>query len=144
MLNELINGGSVPVLDAMMSFTQARHRVLAENIANVDTPGYRTRDLDAGRFQAALGKAVARRNQGGGGGGLPIEDGAQFAQRPDGGLEFRADEQPAENVLFHDGTNVRIESQMAALAENAMMHQAASELLALQYNGMMRAIRGTV
>ena len=36
----LVNRGSLPAMEKMLAFTEARHRVLTENIANVDTPGY--------------------------------------------------------------------------------------------------------
>jgi flagellar basal body rod protein FlgB len=50
--------------------------------------------------------------------------------------------EPAENLLFHDHTNMRIEEQMAMLAENAMMHQTVTELLRGKFETMLKAIRG--
>lgn len=141
--SDLVNSGSVPALDAMLSFTEAHHRVLAENIANIDTPGYQTKHLDPAQFQKALAGAIAERKETRSA-GLDIEDGNQFEQRSDGSLKFKPSVEPAENVLFHDQTNARIERQMALLAENAMMHQTASELLADRYQGMLKAIRGRV
>ena len=41
-----------PVLEQVVNFTEARHGVLAGNIANLDTPGYKTRDLSPELFQA--------------------------------------------------------------------------------------------
>lgn len=141
--SDVTHSSSIPTLDAMLSFTEARHRVLAENIANIDTPGYQTRHLDAKRFQKALAGAVAERRESRS--KTPrVESSDQFEQRADGSLRFSPSKEPPENVLFHDQTNARIERQMALLAENAMMHQAATELLADQYQGLMKAIRGRV
>jgi len=140
---DITNSSSIPVLDAMLSFTQAHHRVLAENIANIDTPGYQTQHLDPKQFQKALAKAVAERNDTRST-ALRIESGRQFEQQPGGGLEFKPSVEPAENVLFHDKTNARIERQMSLLAENAMMYQTATELLMGKYEGLMQAIRGRV
>ena len=53
-------------------------------------------------------------------------------------------EEPAENVLFHDDTNARVERQMAMMAENTMMHQLASELLRERFDGLLKAIRGNI
>jgi flagellar basal-body rod protein FlgB len=137
------NSGSIPTLDAMLSFTQAQHRVLAENIANIDTPGYQARQLDAKGFQRALAGAVAYRKESRGK-TLHVPSGRQFEQQADGSLKFSPALEPPENVLFHDQTNARIERQMALLAENAMMHQTATELLAGGYGNLIKAIRGRV
>jgi flagellar basal-body rod protein FlgB len=40
-----------------MRWHQARQGLLAENVANADTPGYRARDLKPFNFEAALGSA---------------------------------------------------------------------------------------
>ena len=39
-----------------MAFTEARHSVLAGNVANLDTPGYKTRDLSVETFQKVCEK----------------------------------------------------------------------------------------
>jgi len=140
---DIANSGSIPTLDAMLSFTEAQHRVLAENIANIDTPGYQARHLDVRRFRKALAGAVAERKESRAT-GLRIESDRQFEQQPDGSIRFRPADEPPENVLFHDQTNARIERQMSLLAENAMMHQTATELLAGRYQGLLKAIRGRV
>jgi flagellar basal-body rod protein FlgB len=137
------NSGSIPTLDAMLAFTQAQHRVLAENIANIDTPGYQARHLDSRKFQKALAGAITERKETRST-GLAIEGTNEFEQQRDGSIRFTPGKEPAENVLFHDQTNARIERQMALLAENAMMHQAASELLAGKYQEILKAIRGRV
>lgn len=148
---DVVNQGNVPVLEKMLAFTEARHRMLTENVANIDTPGYVARQLDPKAFQKALRKAIdankAYRPSGDTSGGqvpftLPASD--QFRQDAEGRLVVTPGEQPPENVLFHDGTNARIERQMSMLAENAMAHQAATELLRSQFDGLLKAIRGTV
>ncbi|MFQ5417865.1 MAG: flagellar basal body rod protein FlgB [Myxococcota bacterium] len=48
-------GAAVPRLEAAMRFREARQGVLAANIANVDTPGYRRADL---HFRDALSRAA--------------------------------------------------------------------------------------
>ncbi len=139
---DITNSGAIPTLDAMLSFTQAQHRVLAENIANVDTPGYQTKHLDPKQFQKALAEAVNRKQvertpE------LSIEGNQQFEQDWDGSFKFTPTNDPADNVLFHDQTNARIERQMSLLAENGMMHQSMAELLTVQYHDLLQAIRGT-
>ena len=76
-LSDITNRGNIPVLEKLMAFTQARHKVLAENIANIDTPGYKTKQLDPRLFQAALSRAIEDRD-GGPGKSLDIPTTDQF------------------------------------------------------------------
>ena len=61
MLPNLFDGTTIPVLEEVLSFSQARHGVLAGNVANADTPGYRVRDLSVETFQERLKEAIAVR-----------------------------------------------------------------------------------
>lgn len=54
---------SIPILEQVVQFTEARHTVLAGNIANMDTPGYKARDLSVEDFQKRLGEAIDARRQ---------------------------------------------------------------------------------
>jgi hypothetical protein len=47
MLNEMFANSPIPVLEQLVNFSQSRHTVLASNIANIDTPGYKTRESKA-------------------------------------------------------------------------------------------------
>ena len=53
---DLIHGGSVAALEDALRFREARGSVLASNLANVDTPGYRRREM---HFVDALEQAVS-------------------------------------------------------------------------------------
>lgn len=54
MLASIFNSTTIPYLQEAASFAEARHEVLAGNIANIETPGYRTRDLSPEVFQERL------------------------------------------------------------------------------------------
>lgn len=141
-LQDVTSGGAFPMLEKTLAFAEARNNVLAENIANVTTPGYRAKQLDIGSFQAALAEASANR----GSRGKSFEFGGTDEVKVDdtGHLRVRPSYVPTQNLLFHDGTNASIERQMADLAENTMTHQAASELLKGYFDGVSKAIRGRV
>ena len=49
-----MNQTNAPLLEHVLEFTAARHELIAQNMANVDTPGYRQKDLDTGRFYSQL------------------------------------------------------------------------------------------
>jgi flagellar basal-body rod protein FlgB len=125
----------------MLAFTQARHQILTENVANADTPGYKARQVDAAAFQRSLREALTRQDRTRSP-DLELKTGKQFRLDRDGRLAVTPTESPPENILFHDGTNIRIERQMAHLAENAMMHQATTEMLRGKFEGLMKAITG--
>jgi flagellar basal-body rod protein FlgB len=141
-LTSLTSRGATPLLERFVAFTEARHRMLVENVANIDTPGYRARQLDAAAFQDELRRAAdARRTPT----DAPrLRESRQFRVASDGALEVTPELEPPENLLFHDGTNTRVERQMAMLADNGMAHQMAVEMLKGNYDGLVKAIRGRV
>jgi flagellar basal-body rod protein FlgB len=141
-VSNLTNSGPIPLLEKTMAFAEARQRMLATNIANITTPGYRTKQLDESAFQSALQAAAKKREETGG--ALELESTREFRVDPQGLLEVTPSETPTENLLFQDGTNASIERQMAQLAENAMMNQVSAELLKGYFDGLAKAIRGRV
>ncbi len=50
------------MLEQVVDFAQSRHEVLAGNLANLDTPGYRVRDLSQTAFEKQLGEAIRVRD----------------------------------------------------------------------------------
>lgn len=140
--SDMVNSGTLPAMEKMLAFTEARHRMLTENVANADTPGYDTQQLDTQEFQHALRKALDDGKKSDA--GFEIKKTQQFRQDAQGHLTVTPTAEPVENILFHDGTNMRIEEQMAMLAENAMMHQTVTELMRGRFEGLLKAIRGTV
>lgn len=139
-LSDVTSGGAFPMLEKVLSFTESRNRMLAENVANLTTPGYRTRQLDVSAFQAALREASDRRSPSHK--AFRMGDTAEFRVDDAGFLNVTPSRGPAENLLFQDGTNARIERQMTMLAENAMMNQFAAETLKGYFEGTAKAIRG--
>ncbi len=61
MFDALVQSTSIPVLEQVVRFAQARHTVLAGNLANLHTPGYRVRDLSVEDFQSRLREALEAR-----------------------------------------------------------------------------------
>ncbi len=140
-LQDVTSGGAFPMLQKTIAFAESRNRVLAENIANVTTPGYRAKQLNVDSFQSALAEASANRKDGG---KFELPETNEVKLDGNGHLRVQPSYVPTQNQLFHDGTNASIERQMAELAENTMTHQAASELLKGYFDGVSKAIRGRV
>jgi flagellar basal-body rod protein FlgB len=110
-----IFGPVIEGLGAAIGLYQTRHRVLAENVANVETPGYRARDVD---FGTALAEAFAA--------GAPPAESI---------VERRA----AAKI---DGNSVDLDTEMARLSENALTIVALSQILSRRYAGLKAAIDG--
>ena len=124
-------------------FAEQRQRVLAENLANIDTPDYHSQRLDPEAFQESLRGALQRARRSNES-RLDLRDNAQFSTGPTGRVEAHPDREPAANVLFHDGTNARLEELMADTAQNSLAYELATSLLRGRYEGLLRAIRGRV
>jgi flagellar basal-body rod protein FlgB len=110
----------IPILSMLrtrMQWHQERQRVLAENVANADTPNYHARDLAPPKFETALQAAslalatTSPQHIGGSGGG------SQFAEDRDLHYEIRP-----------RGNAVSPEDEMLKLAGNQMDYDAASSL----------------
>jgi flagellar basal-body rod protein FlgB len=140
-LSTITNRGATPGLIKTMAFTQERLRMISENVANIHTPGYKAKQLDVGGFQQALGRAFAEhkkdyRKR------FVVESGDQVRTDELGFLKVKPSDRPTDNILFHDGTDLSIERQMADLAETGMAHEMAATLLRGNFDGLRRAIRG--
>jgi flagellar basal-body rod protein FlgB len=132
-IERLLDQGGVPVLEQTLRFAAARHKLLAENIVNVDTPNYRQKDLSVEDFQAMLRERVDGRREAGPGDARPsFEDVEAELQTPQRG------------ILFHDGNNRSMEQLMADHAKNAMMHNLVIELLRKQFQALEMALKDRV
>lgn len=141
-LDNLTNRGATPALIATSTFSETRLRTLSENIANWNVPGYKAKQLDTKGFQQALRKALDDK-------GSDFKKvlnvrNDQVQTNAGGHLDVKPSEFPSENVLFHDGTNASIENMMTDLADNGMVYEAANTLLRGYFDGMRKAIRGTI
>jgi len=140
-LEGLLNRGSMPVLQQVMSFTQERHRVLANNISNLDTVGYKMQDLPESEFFVALDEAILDRDRGGAGRPLRMRSTSNLHWDQAGHLHAEPVEIENNNILFHDGNNRFVEKQMSEMAQNAILHNVSAELLRGQYELLRMAIR---
>ena len=98
-------------LERYMNLLSARQKVVASNLANADTPGYKTRDIDfKSEFEAQMGSEPRP---------LEIQ-----------GLRTK-----------NDGNNVDIDREARLLAENALRFSIASNLARGQLRAIRSAIQ---
>ncbi len=140
-IERLVSSRTTHAVELTAQFAEQRQRVLAQNLANIDTPDYQQRHLDVEPFQRSLREALdtsraERRNR------LQLQGNAQFSHGPGGQVSVRPGEEVAPNALFHDGTNARLETLLAQTAENNLSYGLATSILRKRFDGLMRAIRG--
>ena len=109
-----------------------RTELLAANIANADTPGYKARDID---FESVM------RQTAGSGEGLRVTHVRHLTANGMSAGEatalYRIPTQPAL-----DGNTVDVQQEQAAFAENAVRYQASLEFLSGRVRGLITAIKG--
>jgi flagellar basal-body rod protein FlgB len=121
-------------LERALDLRAARHRVIAANLANEETPGYRAKDL---RFREAF--AAARR-------ATPASRLAVTHARhltavgPAGGPDAPVVESPAGETGV-DANTVNLERELAKLADNALHYQAVAAIVAMRFQQLLAAIR---
>ncbi len=118
--------------DKALLMRSRRAELLASNIANEDTPGYKARDID---FKTALANIqdqgntalkLTNRNH--------IQQSGQLA-----GMEtlYRV---PNQSSL--DGNTVDSQLEKSAFAENALRYQASLTFLDMKFKGLIAALKG--
>ena len=120
---------TVPLLEQVVNFTQARHGVLAGNMANLDTPGYRVRDLSPDLFEQRLKEALDRSRY-----AMPASTGATGYDR------FAEVKQSMKSILYHDQSDVSLEQQVMEITKNQMRHNMALTIMTNQFRLLQAAI----
>ena len=108
-----------------------RAELLASNIANSDTPGYKARDIDfktalANVQQPGQGLTLTHRNH--------IQSSSLLAGTE---VMYRI---PSQSAL--DGNTVDAQLEKSAFAENALRYQASLAFLDMKFKGLKAALKG--
>lgn len=108
-----------------------RAEVLANNLANADTPGFKARDFD---FKAALNQASNNQVK---------------VQTTQGGHIDGVGTSPAQELLYRtplqpslDGNTVDSQMELSAYMRNAMDFQSSFQFLNSKFQGLSKAIKG--
>jgi flagellar basal-body rod protein FlgB len=103
-----------------LSLRSQRLGLLASNIANASTPGYKARDID---FAAALNAAE--------------KPGAQISSAIEAATKYRMPLQPSL-----DGNTVELNTELTKFAENAVAYQTTLSFLNGRIQTLTRALKG--
>ncbi len=128
----------VGVHAAALDVRARRGELIANNLANADTPGFRARDID---FRQAMARASGDQTSGvtlstTNAGHIGGAASADASTSPD--LKYRTPLAPAL-----DGNTVDAQIEQAAFAENAVRYQATLTFQNSKFRGLLTAILGS-
>lgn len=118
-------GKTIDLLTDMLDFRSARHKVIVSNIANLDTAGYKPKELV---FKESLAEATAR------GSNVVLTRTHPGHLAPLSGRDGRTQ-------LTQAGDKVEIDREMTNLSENNLMYNLTVELLSRRFKGIDTTLR---
>jgi flagellar basal-body rod protein FlgB len=113
-----MNSPGLDVLTQLLGAASLRHRVIAQNVANVNTPGYRRLEV---AFEEDLARALAS---------------------PEGAAGVKPRVVVGDGPERVDGNTVDIDQEMNDLAKNALLYQAAAQIMTSRLASLRSAITG--
>ena len=127
---------TIALLERSLNLRSLQHRVLASNIANMDTPNYKAVEL-------AVAEEMSKK-QG-------SASGIQLVQTQHGHLPLKHNPsdriklktaRPPEFSLRGDGNTVDLDRTMGRLAENTLLYKTAAQIISQKFSGLKNAIKG--
>lgn len=104
-------------LERFLEVTTDREQTIAANMANVDTPGYHTKDVN---FKQALAQAV-----------------------DNGGAQLKPVVSEVSGLMERpDGNNVNLDRESMLLAQSQLQYQMGAQLVKGQFHQLLSAING--
>ncbi|MGV8078668.1 MAG: flagellar basal body rod protein FlgB [Syntrophales bacterium] len=121
-------GKTIDMLSKMLDYRSKRHQLLTSNVANLDTPDYRSSDLE---FNKKLQQAIGSR------GTLPLT--TDHPRHMDG----RTGGRDASYTVNREESRASLDKEMARLAENQLQYNMTVEMLARKFRGIGNVVKET-
>lgn len=126
-------GGTFATLENSLNYATVKNKTIANNIANVDTPNYKSKNVS---FKNVLHTEVQSKFET----KRTNERHADFStQMMDKAYKITANRATAYN---HNGNNVDIDKEMTKLAENQIYYQALVDRINGKFNSLQSVVRG--
>ena len=134
MFSRIFDSSPVNVLERALTGSSLRHKVISNNIANVNTPGYKRVDVS---FEQELAAASADSSRL----GMTRTHPGHLAAAGEGtGPRITRSESTS---LRTDGNNVDIDAEMAAMTKNNIYYNALAQRIGGYYTNIKSAIKGS-
>lgn len=136
MIEKLLFSPSASMMEKGLDTAALRNRVIANNLANVDTPGFKRSEV---LFESELQKALSHQNN------FKLvttnEKHMQIGGTNAGSVTPRVIVNKTTSMR-NDGNNVDIDREMSALATNSIMYSALAQGLSGEFQKMKMVIEG--
>ena len=119
------------IVHNLLRTAQFRQKVLSSNIANADTPGYRSKDI--ADFSSMLGAESARLQ-------MAATDPGHIA--PKGNEPGAAALKVQDIEPWEDGNNVELDVEVSKMTENSLMYETGVRLISKQIAQFNQAVKG--
>ena len=140
MINRLISNDIMELVQKSLDASALQHKVISNNLANVDTPGFKRSEVV---FSEKLRTAIDQRAAAGQHLELKTTDSKHLGGAED--IELLSlqpqVQRQAGSTLRNDGNNVDIDVEMAKLAQNTVVFQTLAQLAQTQFAELKSAIR---
>lgn len=138
-MSDISFGFTVGMLKNAMAGASEAHGIIANNVANINTPNFKRADLS---FKEALA-ATEPRTEDSPTLALAVTNGKDIAEGPEFEAVPFAPEVKVDpdEVMRNDGSNVDLDQEMAKLSLNSSYSQAMSQFLGVQYSRLRQAIQ---
>lgn len=135
LIDRLLFSDTVPLLlKKNLDFQSQRQLLIADNISNVNTPGYKAKNID---FQSTLQEVIGQGDQ------LTMKatNGKHFGISSKASIKALQPEVfEEEDAARSDGNNVNIDKEMMALAETQIIYNATIQMMAKRGSTIRAAI----
>lgn len=125
MLESIFTSSNYQASKVLLDVTSARHKVMAGNLANLDTPGYKRLDIDPD-FRTELQASIRNKDI----------MGFMHIREP----EIKAEEGLKATRL--DGNNVSLDRELMEINQNALEYQAMAQFVSSSLNRLRTAVTG--
>ena len=116
---------SATLLEKMLDVSSIKHKVIANNIANVNTPGYKKMEVSfADQLEKALNKDSMNKFD---------------TLQP----KIVISKEDSSETVRNDGNNVDMDKEVSSLVKNTLTYSIYTQLLAKKYEGIKSAIEGS-
>ncbi len=124
--------GTISTLDKALNYSATKQKVISQNIANVDTPNYKAKDV---RFKAAFNEALG--------------DSLGTKRTNDRHFMFNKANLSSSSIISKNqvsynesGNSVDIDQEMADLATNQIYYNAITDRISGKFSSLQNVIRG--
>jgi len=124
--------GTISLLEKTLDYSSLRQKIIAQNIANADTPNYKARDVSFRSFLEGEMSSLP----------MKVTDPKHLPKRSSSGS--RAVVTVNHNVRYNEnGNSVDMDNEMVKMAENQIYYYALAERISGKFESLKMVIKGS-